>query len=77
MAILPQFIDLEHSVPKQVLILGITSVVIETSILFSYGALASKIEAWAVSKNSGNKLNLISGSTLILVGLSLTLLQVK
>jgi threonine/homoserine/homoserine lactone efflux protein len=41
-AILPQFIDISHSVASQVLILGVSSIVVEFFILLLYGQLAGR-----------------------------------
>lgn len=75
MAILPQFISIEHSVPMQILILGVSSVIIEVSILLFYGALGSKIEKWARDKDWNSGLSKISGVALICVGISIALIQ--
>src|SRR5881396_1940533 len=39
-AILPQFIDTRHNVAFQIFVLGISSIVVEFAILFTYGQLA-------------------------------------
>src|SRR5437868_3505143 len=41
-AILPQFVDARHNVAFQILVLGISSIVVEFVILFIYGQLAGR-----------------------------------
>jgi len=75
MAILPQFINPNYSVAMQILILGISSIIIETSVLVFYGLLGSKIENWAREKKLDTWLSTFSGGALISVGVSLTFIQ--
>jgi homoserine/homoserine lactone efflux protein len=74
-AILPQFIDARHNVVIQVLLLGISSIVVEFVILFFYGQLAGR--ALSTARNPGfEKLtNRLAGSLLIGAGLGLARLH--
>jgi len=66
-ALLPQFISPNAAVPRQILILGITSVVIEFAVLSVYAALASRARKVAGSRFS-NSLERIGGGVLIAAG---------
>jgi homoserine/homoserine lactone efflux protein len=70
-AILPQFIDTHHSVVFQILVLGISSIVVEFSILFTYGQLAGRALATARSSRFEKLTNRIAGSLLIGAGIGL------
>jgi homoserine/homoserine lactone efflux protein len=52
-ALLPQFINPAASVPKQILVLGLSSVVLEFMILSLYGALAARARAVTGARFSG------------------------
>jgi len=66
-ALLPQFITPNAAVPRQILILGITSVAIEFVVLSAYAALASHARKVAGSRFS-NSLERIGGAVLIAAG---------
>jgi homoserine/homoserine lactone efflux protein len=66
-ALLPQFINPAASVPKQILVLGISSVVIEFVILSLYGALAARARAMTSTRFSG-LLERLGGGCLIAAG---------
>jgi threonine/homoserine/homoserine lactone efflux protein len=70
-AILPQFIDEHHSVVFQVLVLGISSIVVEFFILFTYGQLAGRALATARSPRFEKVTNRIAGSLLIGAGIGM------
>jgi homoserine/homoserine lactone efflux protein len=66
-ALLPQFINPTGSVPKQILLLGISSVVLEFMILSLYGALAARARAVSGARFSG-LLERVGGAVLIAAG---------
>ena len=74
-AILPQFIDTRHNVAFQILVLGISSIVVEFAILFTYGQLAGRILATARSPRFEKVTNRIAGSLLIGAGVGLASLR--
>ena len=74
-AILPQFIDTHRSVTLQVLILGVSSVVVEFAILFAYGHLASRTVAAVKNPRFEKISNRVAGSLLIGAGLGLAKLK--
>jgi len=74
-AILPQFIDAHHNVAFQILVLGISSIVVEFVILFIYGQLAGRALATARSPRFEKLSNRLAGSLLIGAGLGLARLR--
>jgi len=74
-AILPQFIDARHNIALQIFILGISSILVEFSILFTYGQLASRVLATARSPRFEKLTNRIAGSLLIGAGVGLARLR--
>jgi homoserine/homoserine lactone efflux protein len=74
-AILPQFIDAHHNVAFQILVLGISSIVVEFIILFTYGQLAGRALATARSPRFEKLTNRIAGSLLICAGVGLARLR--
>lgn len=70
-AILPQFIDAHHNVVFQVLVLGISSIVVEFAILFIYGQLAGRALSTARSPRFEKLTNRVAGSLLIGAGVGL------
>jgi threonine/homoserine/homoserine lactone efflux protein len=70
-AILPQFIDAHRNVVFQILLLGISSIVVEFFILFTYGQLAGRALATARSPRFEKVTNRIAGSLLIGAGIGL------
>lgn len=70
-AILPLFIDPAGNVPLQVLILGITSQVLEFTILMLYGLMAAHVSGWARSPRTIRWLDRTAGSLLVAVGIGL------
>lgn len=74
-AILPQFINAHHDVAFQILVLGVSSVVVEFIILFSYGQLAGRALAAARNPRFEKVTNRIAGSLLIGAGAGLAALR--
>jgi len=74
-AILPQFIDPHARVGWQVLILGVSSTLIEFIILFTYGQLAGRALATARSPRFERITNWAAGSLLIGAGVGLARLR--
>jgi homoserine/homoserine lactone efflux protein len=74
-AILPQFIDAHRNVVFQVLILGISSMLVEFVILFIYGELAGRALSAARNPRYEKITNRIAGSLLIGAGLGLARLH--
>ena len=74
-AILPQFIDAHHNVAFQILVLGISSILVEFVILFVYGQLAGRALNTARSPRFEKLTNRIAGSLLIGAGVGLARLR--
>jgi homoserine/homoserine lactone efflux protein len=74
-AILPQFIDAHHRIVFQVLVLGLTSIVVEFAILFAYGQLAGRALTAARNLRFEKVTNRVAGSLLIGAGLGLARLR--
>jgi threonine/homoserine/homoserine lactone efflux protein len=70
-AILPQFINPHRSVVFQILVLGISSILVEFVILFTYGQLAGRALATARNPRFEKLTNRIAGSLLIGAGIGL------
>jgi homoserine/homoserine lactone efflux protein len=66
-ALLPQFISPTLSVPRQILILGITSILIEFAVLSGYAAIASRARNVAGTRFS-QSLERMGGAMLIAAG---------
>jgi homoserine/homoserine lactone efflux protein len=74
-AILPQFIDARHNVAFQILVLGVSSILVEFVILFIYGQLAGRALATARSPRFEKVTNRVAGSLLIGAGVGLARLR--
>jgi homoserine/homoserine lactone efflux protein len=70
-AILPQFIDAHQKVVFQILLLGVSSFVVEFFVLSAYGQLAGRALATARSSRFEKLTNRIAGSLLIGAGIGL------
>jgi threonine/homoserine/homoserine lactone efflux protein len=75
LAILPPFIDETGSVLLQILILGLTSQVIEFLALLSYGAAAGGIGRLIRTSWLGDWVNRVTGSALIAIGVGLAFIR--
>ena len=74
-AIVPQFIDPTHSIALQVVILGVSSIVVEFFILLTYGQLAGRTLSAVQNPRFEKILNVTAGSLLIGAGLGLASLK--
>jgi threonine/homoserine/homoserine lactone efflux protein len=74
-AILPQFINARHNVAFQILVLGVSSIVVEFIILFMYGQLAGRALSAARSPRFEKVTNRVAGSLLIGAGVGLASLR--
>jgi threonine/homoserine/homoserine lactone efflux protein len=74
-AILPQFIDAHHNVAFQIFVLGVSSIVVEFIILFTYCQLAGRALATARNPRFEKLTNRIAGSLLICAGVGLARLR--
>ncbi len=72
-ALLPQFIDPARPIVLQILILGVTSVVIEFFVLAGYGYLAARAAAIAHEPRFVALSNRVSGGMLVAAGAGLAL----
>lgn len=72
-ALLPQFIDANRAVAPQVLILGVTSVIIEFFVLAAYGYLAARAATIAREPRFVAVTNRVSGSMLVAAGAGIPL----
>lgn len=75
MVILPPFIDPEGNVPFQVLILGVTSQVLELIALLTYGTATSRARAWLSTSPLAVWIERIAGYVLIGIACLLTLVE--
>jgi homoserine/homoserine lactone efflux protein len=74
-ALLPQFIDPKGDVMVQVLVLGITSIVVESLVLFGYGLAGGRASAVARQPRYARWSNRVSGVLLIGAGSGLAALR--
>ncbi len=68
-ALLPPFVDVTRPVALQMVILAVTSVVIEFWILVGYGALAARAADWAAQPAVARRIDHLAGSLLIAAAL--------
>jgi len=74
-AILPQFIDPHHNVAFQILLLGVSSIVVESLILLAYGQLAARALPAMRNPRFEKITNRIAGSMLVGAGVGLARLR--
>lgn len=74
-AILPQFIDARRNVAFQVIVLGVSSMVVEFIILFIYGQLAGRALSAARNPRFEKLTNRVAGSLLIGAAVGLATLR--
>ena len=74
-ALLPQFVDPQGSVPAQVAILAVTSVVVELCVLAAYGALAGRATSLATRPRFAAITNRVAGSLLVTAGVGTAALR--
>lgn len=72
-ALLPQFIDANRPIALQILILGVTSVIIEFFVLAAYGYLASRAATIAREPRFVAITNRVSGGMLVAAGAGIAL----
>jgi homoserine/homoserine lactone efflux protein len=72
-ALLPQFIDANRAIAPQVLILGVTSVIIEFFVLGAYGYLAARAATIAREPRFVAITNRVSGGMLVAAGAGIAL----
>jgi threonine/homoserine/homoserine lactone efflux protein len=71
-ALLPQFIDPAGDVPRQVLVLGVTSMMIELVVLLAYGAAAGRCHALAATPRVARLADRVAGAMLVTAGIGAT-----
>src|SRR3989442_3556497 len=74
-AILPQFIDTNYSIAAQIVILGLSSIVVEFFILFGYGQLAGRTLSAVKNPRFEKISNRFAGS--LLIGADLRLARLR
>ena len=72
-ALLPPFIDPRGSVVTQVVILGVTSVVLEFFVLLAYGALAGRLTSIATRPRFQTITNRVAGTMLVAAGINVAM----
>lgn len=72
-ALLPQFINANHAIAPQVLVLGVSSVIIEFFVLAAYGYLAARAAAIAREPKFVAVTNRVSGGMLVVAGAGIAL----
>ena len=71
-ALLPQFIDPAGDVTTQVLVLGVTSVIIELVVLLAYGAAMGRCHAVPVTPRVARLADRVAGAMLVTAGIGAT-----
>lgn len=70
-AVLPSFMDSRAPLLPQLCILGVTMVIIDTTVMHGYAFLASSFQQWLNNPKVQNVQNRVFGAVLMLVGVSL------
>lgn len=74
-ALLPQFVDPAGNIAMQMLILGVTSVVVEFAVLATYGALAGRLRHFATRPDVALWFERVAGGLLIAAGLGMAAIR--
>ena len=74
-AILPQFVDRARPVVPQILVLGVTSILLELLVLSAYGAAAARASRVAMRPRFATATSRLSGVLLVAVALGLLRLE--
>jgi homoserine/homoserine lactone efflux protein len=74
-ALLPQFIDPDGPLVNQVLVLGLTSLVVELAVLATYGTLAARAAHLAARPAFLAATNRVAGTLLVVAGLRMAALR--
>lgn len=74
-ALLPQFIQAKGSIPRQMVILGVTSIIVELFILIIYGALAGRLSVVARQPKFLKTTNRVAGTLLVGAGTGIALVS--
>ena len=70
-ALLPQFVTPNEPIARQMLILGVTSIVSEFFVLAAYGYFAGRVSAWTREPRVARALHRSAGAVLVVCGVSL------
>ena len=74
-AVLPSFMDSRAPLLPQLCILGVTMVIIDTTVMHGYAFLASSFQQWLNNPKVQNVQNRVFGAVLMLVGVSLVFVK--
>ena len=72
-ALLPQFVTPSQPIALQMVLLGVTSIVIEFFVLMGYGYLASQLSRLGTSPRFSRRMNVAAGAMLTVCGAGLAL----
>ncbi len=74
-AVLPQFIDPARSLGLQLLILLLTTIVVDLIVMHGYAFLASRMQRWLATARARRAQNRVFGGVLIAMGASLLMVK--
>lgn len=74
-AVLPQFIDPQRSLWLQLLVLMVTTVVVDVVVMHGYAFMASRAQRWLSSARSRRAQNRVFGGVLMAMGASLLMVK--
>jgi homoserine/homoserine lactone efflux protein len=74
-AVLPQFIDPQRALWLQLLILLLTTIVVDLVVMHGYAFLASRAQAWLATARARRAQNRVLGGVLMAMGASLLLVK--